>query len=173
MLTVASKNDKSFILNANGERISDKDYEHLESFSDGLARFSKDGKYGFIDKNENVVIKPNLPSGSLLSNFRRGSFSEGLYVVEFGNGDKNDLFDSGKFGYMDKKGNIVINPKFDAAFDFKNGKAVVELDKKHFFINKKGERISPYFDEISYESDGMIKIGVGDMLHRKYGFIKN
>ncbi len=43
------------------------------------------------------------------------TFSEGLAAVRVGN----------ERGYIDKTGKLVINPQFDVAGDFHNGRAVV------------------------------------------------
>lgn len=37
---------------------------HAEEFSEGLAQFKKDGKIGFIDKQDNVVIEPQYKRAS-------------------------------------------------------------------------------------------------------------
>jgi len=37
---------------------------------------------------------------------------------------------SGKFGYIDKTGNIIIKPQFDSAWDFSEGLARVSIDGK-------------------------------------------
>lgn len=169
-LSVASLDKKYFLIDKKGNRISNKTYYFLEDFSEGLAKFTENGKFGFIDKSERIVIRPIYQDGSILSYF--GAFRDGLFKIEFGfNGGKSFL-GSGKFGYIDKTGKVAINPIFDSADDFKAGKAVVSKDGKHFFINKRGERISQNFDDLGYESDGMIKFSVDNILNRKYGFIR-
>jgi hypothetical protein len=164
-------NGNYFYIDVNGNRVTDKNFEYLNSFSEGLAKFSENGKSGFINLKSEVVIKPFLTSESMLAMLSNNSFNDGLCLVEFGFSENYKKMDSGKFGYIDKKGKVVINPKFDSAQEFKNGKTIVELDNKHFFINKKGERISPLYDELSFEADGLVKYGVGDYFNRKYGFI--
>ena len=53
----------------------------------------------------------------------------------------------GKWGFIDTKGNFVIEPKFDDASDFSDGCAQVELDGKWGFIDTKGNFvIEPKFD---------------------------
>lgn len=46
---------------------------------------------------------------------------------------------TGKYGYIDSTGNFVIPSKFDKADYFHEGLALVEIDKKQAFINRKGE----------------------------------
>jgi len=65
------------------------------------------------------------------------SFSEGMAAVMIGK----------KYGYIDKIGTIVIQPKFDLAYDFSEGMDRVQFrgedifDSKYGYINKKGELI--------------------------------
>ncbi len=46
---------------------------------------------------------------------------------------------TGKYGYIDSTGNFIIPSKFDKADYFHEGLALVEIDKKQAFINRKGE----------------------------------
>jgi hypothetical protein len=51
-----------------------------------------------------------------------------------------------KYGYINSEGKIVMQPKYDYAEDFNSaGTAIVFLQRKYFLINKKGERVSEYF----------------------------
>jgi len=54
---------------------------------------------------------------------------------------------NGKWGFVDKKGNIVIEPKFEYASQFTNGLAYAEINEKSGFINKNGTFvIEPKFE---------------------------
>ena len=122
-----------------------------------------DGKYGFINKNKNIVVKPKFKYVS-------DRFKEGYCVITyikkirksvrwvFGYIDKsghNNIFlhlDSasefndglarikvnGKYGYIDKSLDIVINPIFESSSNFKDGLAGVRINKKWGFINRSG-----------------------------------
>lgn len=51
-----------------------------------------------------------------------------------------DIFQQdGKFGYINEKGDIIINPEFDEAFPFENGIATVHKGDSIFSVNTKGE----------------------------------
>ncbi len=77
---------------------------------------------GYIDKTGRLVIKHNTGGSSE----GLGRFSAGLAAVRFGN----------KFGYMDKKGNVVIKPKFDFALDFSQELAAVRIGNKWGYISR-------------------------------------
>ncbi|RLG25198.1 WG repeat-containing protein, partial [Methanosarcinales archaeon] len=46
---------------------------------------------------------------------------------------------NGKYGFVDKKGKIVIPLKYDNAGSFSEGLAWVEKDGKEGFVDKKGK----------------------------------
>jgi len=55
---------------------------------------------------------------------------------------------SGKYGFMDEEGIIMIAPHFEYAGPFKNGLAVVTKQGKYGYINKNGELLIDYqFDD--------------------------
>ena len=54
----------------------------------------------------------------------------------------------GKWGFINDKGEIVIEPQYDWAYDFKNGTAKVVLNDEEFYIDEQGEIvIEPKFYE--------------------------
>ena len=46
------------------------------------------------------------------------------------------------WGYIDKSGNIKIEPQFDLSGDFQNGKAYVKKDLNYYYIDVEGEIIN-------------------------------
>lgn len=58
------------------------------------------------------------------------SYSEGLAPVQVSNG---------KWGFINEQQQWVIQPKFEDAKEFQNGKAAAKLNGKWGFINKRGE----------------------------------
>ena len=53
----------------------------------------------------------------------------------------------GKWGYMNKSGEIVIKPKFEYTHEFTEGMAAVVIDKKIGFIDRTGKVvIKPQYD---------------------------
>src|SRR5690606_7555468 len=82
--------------NIKGKRVIPPAYNRVHFFSEGLAAVEKDGKVGFIDENNNVVISFQF-SPHLTYKFREG-------LSPFKN-------DTGKHGYINKKGEMAIPPK--------------------------------------------------------------
>ena len=90
------------------------------------------------------------------------TFQKGLTQVEL----------NGKYGFINKKGKIIIPPKFDwYAWDgFKGGLASVFLNRKYGFINKKGELVIPFkFTRAFSFSEGLAIVSLGEFFNRKWG----
>ena len=181
-------------INKKGNYVINPQFKDASWFNNGLARvMAEDGKYGFIDKKGNyeiaaqysqatifneglafVVEEGGYPTcidkdGDIVFEFSMaegvGCFKEGLapfYVLN----DKNEA----KWGFVDKKGNVAINPQFTYVRSFCNGLAAVANDKEKFgFIDKDGLYvINPQFDNAGNFSDnGLASFKSGD----KWGFI--
>jgi hypothetical protein len=102
-------------------------------FSEGLASFSNDGLYGYMDKAGNVVVKPTYKNAL--------GFSEGLAAV---------LTDDKMWGFINKKGEMVIKPAYVNSSRFSDGVAVVSTGKDAFdkdkmtgVIDKTGKVVIP------------------------------
>ena len=165
-MVINYNNEKSYI-NKKGEFIINKQINPNLDFSEGLARFSKYDSiskkmsFGFINTKGEIVIQ------NLNFNFV-SSFSEDLAIFSIDN----------KYGFIDKKGAIVINPQFNSARVFKNGLASVRIEQgnnvfKWGYIDKKGKFIiEAQFDDASYFSEnGFAKVGVKNDETILYGFI--
>lgn len=109
-----------------GKILGDHEFIEAYEFSDGLAY--ADG--GFIDKTGNYVLRErDLFDGDCSLGLQ---FSEGLV----------DITIEGKTGFIDNKGNIIIEPLYDNIYaGFENGYAVVALDYKKTYIDKSGKII--------------------------------
>lgn len=102
-------NDKKGVYNDKGKELLQCIYDGVFINSDYI-RFSmneKDGLYSIKENKE--VIKPNYNYLSLPS--------EGLILYQ--------KVKEGKYGYLDVKGNIVIEPQYDNASSFEDGIAQV------------------------------------------------
>jgi len=147
-------------------------YDEVYGFSCGWALVMEDGEYMFIDKsakNKHSVDKDELRMYYFYYN--HCIFKDGDYVGMWDNdfavvipadykrlgiptADKlvafsEDPKDDEGYGYLDFKGNVVIEPQWAGAAAFEDGMAVVtekkvkndEATYKYGIINKKGEYI--------------------------------
>lgn len=94
-------------------------------FHDGLARFNRNGKTGFVDKAGKIVLEPQWE--------RAGDFSEGVAAVR----------QNGKEGYIDKTGTVVIEPRWELAGEFHEGFAGVKENGKWGYIDRTGKVVLP------------------------------
>jgi hypothetical protein len=121
-----------------------------------------------IDKSGNFVVKPNIDVASVergiviyRNNLRYGAkelkSQKDIVPAEYDNielvGDLLRLTNRGAtYGYINKSGNYVIDPQYEMAWDFKNGKAIVQQKNNYLYIDKSGRvlgnvptELQPYY----------------------------
>ncbi|HSR52174.1 MAG TPA: WG repeat-containing protein [Acidobacteriota bacterium] len=105
-----------------------------DSFSQGLARFERDEKFGFFDESGQVVIQPRFEFAL--------PFSEGLAAVCKGctreNHGEHWSAVGGNWGYIDRSGRESIPFAYDEAASFEGGRARVVQDGQPQWIGKDG-----------------------------------
>jgi len=75
---------------------------------------------------------------------------------------------SGKWGYIDRTGRIVINPQFEEAGDFSEGLARVKTGGKWGYVDRTGRfLINPQFEEAGDFSQGLARVKLGG----KWGYV--
>ncbi|MGJ5813444.1 WG repeat-containing protein [Paludibaculum fermentans] len=78
------------------------------------------------------------------------------------------IYRAGKFGYMDRGGNVVIAPRFDEARDFFHGLAAVRLNGKVGFVNERDQLVIPArFDDARDFLEELAPVRLG----RLWGYI--
>jgi hypothetical protein len=133
------------------------------NFSAGLASVDKGGTSGLIDKDGAWIPQVEGPNGARLA-IERGFF-EGLAVARTVSGAGDT---SGQLaGYIDRSGNVVIQPRFQGAMDFSEGLAEASVGgndaAKCGYIDKTGAWvIQPQFEQTSPFSEGVAAVGVRD-----------
>lgn len=124
---VRIKENEYALINIKGEILNKYEYSSVGNLREGLLSFKKDmgEKYGFIDEDGNVVIKPQFTYAQ--------DFSEGRSVVNVSGNIMNN------YGVIDKEGNYIITPKYnDIILLGENRVAVgVAIDKTSPFIGSK------------------------------------
>jgi hypothetical protein len=122
-------------IDRSGRQVIKGDYWFVDDFSEGRAGVVSDRKYGFINKQGEMVVParfdvlrsrrhPEAPVSS-------GRFREGLACVRL----------DGLYGYINKQGDFAIPPKFSHAQEFSEGLAwVVTKDgSKGGWIDRTGQ----------------------------------
>ena len=168
MNVIVEPYESAGFMNSSGEFVIEPKYQMVRPFApNGLAKvtFSDEttGIYNaFIDKNGKEVIK--FENVTETGNFG----ANGLAPIEkeFKPDNIEDCFEIGpdgkkrlvkdKFGYINEKGDFVIEDKFDYAGDFMdNGLAWVCVEDKYGYIDSSGGYvIEPKFDKADDFEDG-------------------
>lgn len=97
---------------------------------------------------------------------------EGLqysYIADYKNGyavvcKTNINTNSDLFGFINKKGEEIVEPKFDFAFSFKeNGLAIVKKEGKFGFLKNSGHMlIEPIYDEVKNFIGDQAEVKIGN-----------
>ena len=112
-------------------------------FSQRLYPFPQDGKWGYINKSGNVVVKATYNSAS--------HFVEGMGKVAKIN-DRDEYL----YGFIDETGREVIPPKFVTVSDFDGGSARVKIRENYFYLLKNGTVLTQNaFDDIYAATNGI------------------
>jgi hypothetical protein len=131
----------------------DEEEIKVGEFYEGLAYIKINGKYGFINRKNQTVIKPQYDSVIL-------GFQEGLAAVQIGE----------KWGFIQKNGEIAISPIYDYVGVFCEGRAYVEIDDKKIrqCIDKTGKVVFDVKHDLVgefYDGRAVVK------KNEKYGYI--
>ncbi len=143
---------RGFINTKTGDVVIDakaNDYEKAWVFSDGLAAVMKDGKVGFINVDNELVIPFQFDYSSNRWGDTGYLFHDGYCVMT--NKD-------GKFGLIDISGNWVVEPEYDELWNaHKTGNRIVVNDGKHGVLDSCGNVVYPteYF-YIDIWEDGFV-----------------
>lgn len=166
--------DKLGYINSAGKLKIETDYDSIQEFSDGMAAVKKDNKWGFIDTRGNEVIVPKYEYSYMFDDGVATIYEDSdCYIIDKKGNEilEKDYYKLGFImdnkiamqledelvGYMDKTEKIVIEPKYDDAYDFYKGKAVVEIDGKFGYIDEHGKYITDIvYDMIATNRDGKV-----------------
>ena len=119
-------------------------------FSEGLAAVMKDGKIGFINANNEVVIPFRFDYSDECRMYDFGYlFHNGYCIMTNADGD---------LGLIDKSGNWVVEPSYDEIWSpHKSGYRVIVNDNKHGVLDSKCAVVYPAeYGYISIIHDGFV-----------------
>lgn len=157
-------NNKFGYIDRQGNEVIKIDYEDIydldgrgkfkNTLSENMLLVKKGKQYGFLDLSILEEVIPCVYQEATI-------FSEGLAVV---GKCKEGYYGSPVnclYGYINKKGEVVIDFKFKSAFSFSHGIATVEdFSGRKFTIDKKGDKILPY-NSVELVSGFIDGIGIG------------
>ena len=137
-------------INKTGDFAIEPTYSFASRFIDGKALVTREKKNVFIDKEGNILGSVSNPYIDFYDGLRQ------CYVNK-------------RYGYLNKSGNIVIEPQFTVTTNFSEGLAgVKKKGEKYGFIDIAGNYIvEPKFDNVGCFSNGLCVIKKG----KKYGYI--
>lgn len=188
-LAVAQDESGFLVLDAHGSVLSEK-YPYIGQYKEGRAPFyinMQDGNilYGYLGENGQPAIQPTyeyvldfdgglavvkLPNDGYAIIDRSGKTLKSLnysYVMGISEGMIPFVpVQGGKYGYLNTKGDVVIEPAFLTAEGFKDGTAVVNASadfsvNKIGLIDKNGHYlIKPLYNEILQLGEGMVALGL-------------
>ncbi len=128
------------------------------------AQTSKGSYFKTIDDNLSIAIVQNenkkygviSSTGEIILPFEYDEivdFSEGLFTIKKFDVNPKQYYDnnwnmvtSGKYGFVDMDGNVIIEPQYDDVTPFNNSTALVLLDDKISIIDKTGKNLYPNAD---------------------------
>jgi uncharacterized protein (TIGR02145 family) len=188
LVKTSGKDGKYGYIDKNGKFAIAPIYEVAQDFGDGVAWVQmEDQPPMLIDKKGKMLLQidsltkayPFNDGIAAISVFANGQESS-IFINEKGEPSvatvgsemirlviTDDIYafgntKTGKWGYRNKKGEIIVNEQFDLAEPFFDGMAVVMSSGKYGAINKKGEYlINPQYDLLVYDSDGLFYAIVG------------
>lgn len=133
---------------------------YISKQSEGLSVVCRKGEWGFFNIIERKTTKVEgasyvgLPYDDLAKANYGGTYNQ-----------KNVI--GGKWGFVNKDGNIVINPTFDYVYNFSEGIAAVKVGDKYGFIDTIGVLVvSCEYDKVeSHFENGEGKLVKGDKVY--------
>lgn len=146
---------KRGIINVNGKIEVEAKFDNISGYSsEGLMHVCNNRKQGFIDKSGNVIIPIEYEA-------LRDEFSENLVGARKDN----------KWGFINKSNELIIPYQYSMVEKFSNGFAIVRVNGKSKYIDKKNDSVIVAGDiEIPWQGrfhEGLAVVKVGS----KYGFI--
>lgn len=161
-------------INTSGEMVIQPQFTDANDFKNGYAAVRSGSLWGFINTKGNYIIEPQFKDaknfendaarvksdkGWIFVNIQNKTFpsSPDQYEIrkDFSDGMAYILKDK-LFGYINNKGEIVIQAQFQDVGNFNNGYAPVFIEKQWGYINKSGDyMVNPKFEVAKEFKDGM------------------
>ncbi len=135
------QNDKCGIADTiTGKIIVPCEMEFIPRFNEGIAYYSKGGKYGYIKEGGKILTQPLYETAD--------DFSGGLAKVR----------QAGKIGFVNKAGVLFIPCTYDYAEGPFNGLWMVNKGSKYGFVSSKGLIIPCIYDMALYQDNDLVLV---------------
>lgn len=178
--------DKVGLFGTDGKVVLEPTYDAIKKFRNGHAKVKKGDSWGMIDKTGKVVIPVEYEE---IGNEYNSSGVEGKKNGEFGivsNGKFHPIAGADKvwgfygdaaltyarkdkkIGFVNNKGEWVIEPQFDKARGFAEGLAPVAEGKTWGYIDQKGSMV---IDFEYRDAEVFSKDGLAPVKQKMWGFI--
>lgn len=146
------------LLDRHGRLIAKVAGRLADSYSCGLASILRGRDVFYIDRAGEIALGPYVAGESfsedlaLVEDRGRGCFINTQGEVQFDVAcDYTSLYcqdgricfrEGGKYGYLDRRGEVVVPARYDAASDFEDGVAIVKFGDRTGFIDVHGRELS-------------------------------
>jgi len=182
----ALQDGKYFYVNKEFEKVFG-DYDYAGNFNDGYAAVKKSGKWALINSEGEQIteyVYEDIKLNEMDNCFINGvAFAKenGKYYMLNGSGEKvsqtgyDDVFPfagseptavkaGGLWGFVDINGEMIIEPRYQAARPFSNGLAAVKIDDKWGYITIDSQVVIPaiYDDAREFTGNGGAAVKTGD-----------
>ncbi len=160
-LIIIKENNLYGVMNNDFEIITPCIYDYIHPFQGDLARVSKFSYYGIINNHGKEIVPCKY-----------------RYIYPFNDSVAcfaiintiSDFNSSIKFGYLNKAGDVIIEPVYNEATSFYKGFAFVKKGNTYSRINKNGKDYSLHdYEKIENFTDGIAMV----YKEKKYGFINS
>ena len=179
------KNDKYGLLNKSFKEIILAKYNHTSSYNNGLFIVELDGKWGAVDKDDKIMIPFDYESLQYLDDsgylqadkksgegfidktgkelipfiyYQLSNFHENLAIF-------SNMQEDGKYGVINRRGEIIVQPQYDGIEHFSNGMAVMNKivgeTSKQGYIDSTGKEVilTQYETARDFTKEGYALVG--------------
>jgi len=142
----SNKGRRGYLNKITGEILIQPKYEHAWLFSEGIAAVVLNGKLGFINTKDEVVLPFTYSYKSGAENAIDFLFKDGLCTA---------IDSKGKHGIINKKGEWALSPTYDYINNPVIGYRIVKMSNKYGIIDNKLNLILPTeYDNITIQNNG-------------------
>lgn len=148
------------VIDANGKILIEPKYADIAAFNKGYATFKQNDKFGYVNAAGDILVKPTYYYLTAYDTISAGKTVTGgdwqvlnakgeILPFKFDGaatpmnkswikGGRAPFIKDKKYGFLDRFGNVAINPTYDFATDFSNGYSTVSLNNFWHYIDKQG-----------------------------------